>query len=87
MDRKTLSKNFIAYLANSLGEDASEITEKTKISSLGLDGYDLADIGNSINKLTWMHGFRIDPIKIVGCTTVGKVVDVIAEACGITNNS
>ena len=76
---KQLTQNVVAYIAKLTGRDAGKIDEKTKLSDLGLDGFDVVAVGDKIDETNWLHGVRIPVQEWQNCNTVGDIVKVITK--------
>lgn len=76
-DPNVIGPRFIVWLKNDTGRGDIEL--KTKLSSIGFEGYSLVSLGQKIDELSWLHGVSITPAQIIKCKTVNDVVKLICK--------
>ncbi len=69
----------IKYVATYVSRDPNSITSKTILSDLGLDGFDIAQIGDEIDETAWLHGVYIGVDEWTACNTIGDMVKLISK--------
>jgi hypothetical protein len=79
LDQATIRSNLIAFLAKTTNRSAAKINGKTKLASIGFDGFALAALGEKINSLSWMHGVQVGPGQMISCNIVDDLVKVISD--------